>query len=139
MSTLPEGMLRAFHRRRLWLGLWMLMIAAVVTGSLMPSDELPQLAFPGADKLQHLAGYAALSGYAAMLFGNRRGRWMAAAGLVLLGVLIEGAQSALTVSRQADPRDVLANLVGVGLGQALANTGAAGLLLRIDTRLAPRR
>jgi VanZ family protein len=131
--------LHAFRWPRLWVGLWVLMIAAVVTGSLVPSDELPQMLFPGADKLQHMAGYATLSGYAVMLFANRRGRGLAALGLVLLGVLIEGAQSALTTSRQADPMDMLANLIGVGLGQALAATGVAGWLLRIDSGLSGRR
>jgi VanZ family protein len=130
--------LRAFRWPRLWVGVWVLMIAAVVTGSLVPSDELPRMLFPGADKLQHMAGYATLSGYAVLLFANRRGRGVAAIGLVLLGVLIEGAQSALTTSRQADPVDMLANLLGVGLGQTLAATGVAGWLQRIDSRLARR-
>lgn len=131
--------LRAFHWPQLWLGLWMLMIAAVVIGALAPSQALPRMWFPGADKLQHLAGYAALSGYAAMLFAGRRAHGVAAAGLVLLGVLIEGAQSALTASRQADLVDVLANAAGVALGQGLRVTRAAGLLQRIDTRLAGRQ
>lgn len=130
--------LHAFRWSRLWVGAWVLMMGSVVMGSLLPSDDLPRLLFPGADKLQHMAGYAALSGYAVMLFANRRGRGMAAVGLVLLGVLIEGAQSALTTSRQADPMDMLANLLGVGLGQALAATGVAGWLQRIDSRLARR-
>jgi VanZ family protein len=131
--------LRAFRWPRLWVGVWVLMIAAVVIGSLVPSDELPRMLFPGADKLQHMAGNATLSGYAVLLFANRRGRGVAAIGLVLLGVLIEGAQSALTTSRQADPLDMLANLTGVALGQALAATGAAGWLLRIDSRLTTGR
>lgn len=130
--------LHAFRWPRLWVGVWVLMIASVVTGSLLPSDDFPRLLFPGADKLQHMAGYAALSAYAVMLFANRRSRGMAAVGLVLLGVLIEGAQSALTTSRQADPMDMLANLLGVGLGQALAATGVAGWLQRIDSGLARR-
>jgi VanZ family protein len=131
--------LRAFHWPQLWLGLWGLMIAAVIVGSLAPSDALPQMWFPGADKLQHLAGYAVLSGYAAMLFASRRAQWVAAAGLVLLGILIEGAQSALTVSRQADPVDMLANLAGVALGQALGMTRVAGLLEWVDRRISRRR
>lgn len=131
--------LRAFRWPRLWLGLWGLMIAAVVVGSLVPSSSLPQTQFPGADKLEHLLGYAALSGYAAMLFDSRRAQATAVVGLVLLGVLIEGAQAALTVSRQADPIDMLANAAGVALGQVVRMTGAAGLLQRIDTRLARRR
>jgi VanZ family protein len=127
--------LRALHWPRLWLGLWGLMIAAVVAGSLAPADDLPQVWFRGADKLQHLLGYVVLSGYAAMLFESRRALGAAAAGLVLLGILIEGAQWALTATRHADPADLLANLAGVALGQALGVTRAAGVLQRIDARL----
>ena len=129
------SVLRTLHWPRMWLGLWGLMIAAVVAGSLAPADDLPQVWFPGADKLQHLAGYVVLSGYAAMLFASRRALGAAAAGLVLLGILIEGAQWALTATRHADPADLLANLAGVALGQALGATRAAGLLQRIDARL----
>lgn len=131
--------LRSLHWPRLWLGLWGLMIAAVIAGSLAPSDALPQMWFPGADKLQHLAGYAVLSGYAAMLFASRRALGMAAAGLVLLGILIEGAQGALTTSRLADPVDALTNLAGVALGQALGTTRVGLLLQWVDRRIAGRR
>lgn len=130
--------LRAFRWPRLWLGLWALMIVAIVTGSLMPATELPQPLFPGADKLQHLLGYAVLSAYAAMLFATRRAQTSAAVGLVLLGILIEGAQSALTASRLADPLDMLANLAGVVLGQTLRSSRWAGLLQRLDARFAGR-
>lgn len=131
--------LRALHWPQLWLGLWGLMIAAVIAGSLAPSDALPQMWFPGADKLQHLAGYVVLSGYAAMLFASHRALAAAAAGLVLLGIAIEGAQGALTASRQADPVDMLANLAGVALGQALGMTRAAGLLQWADRRMSGRQ
>lgn len=127
--------LRAFHRPRLWLGMWGLMIASVTVGSLLPSAALPRLPFPAADKLQHLLGYAVLSGYAAMLFADRRAQRGAALGLVLLGLAIEGAQGAFTVSRSADAWDLLANLAGVALGHALRATRAAGLLQRVDTLL----
>ena len=126
------------HSPGLWLGLWGLMIAAVVAGSLAPAEDLPQIWFPGADKLQHFLGYAVLSGYAAMLFASRRALGAAAAGLVLLGIFIEGAQWALTATRQADPADLLANLAGIALGQVLGATRAAGVLQRIDARLAGR-
>lgn len=127
--------LRAFHRPRLWLGLWVLMMAAVAVGSLLPSAGLPGLPFPGADKLQHLIGYAALSAYAVMLFAGPRAHFRAAVGLVLLGLAIEGAQGALTASRTADPLDLLANLAGVLSGLSLRATRAAGLLQLVDTRL----
>lgn len=127
--------LRAFHRPGLWLGLWGLLIATVAIGSLLPSAAVPGLPFPGADKLQHLLGYAVLSGYAAMLFADRRAQGQAALGLALLGLAIEGAQWGLTVSRSAEALDLLANLAGVACGQALRTTRAAGLLQRVDVLL----
>ena len=127
--------LRAFRRPRLWVRLWGLMIAGVVAGSLLPAATVPAPPFPGADKLEHLLGYAALSAYAAMLFAGRRAQWAAAIGLMLLGLAIEGAQSMFTTTRLADPLDLLANVAGVALGQALRVTRAAGLLLRVDGRL----
>lgn len=111
------------------------MIATVVVGSLLPSAVLPASPFPGVDKIEHLLGYAALSGYAAMLFADRRAQRRAVVGLVLLGLALEVAQWALTDSRSADPWDLLANLAGVASGQALRTTRAAGLLLRIDSLL----
>lgn len=131
--------LRPLHWPGLWLGTWALMMAAIVAGSLAPAEDLPQVWFPGADKLQHLLGYAVLSGYAAMLFASRRALGTAAAGLVLLGILIEGAQGALTASRQADLADMLANLAGVALGQALGMTRAVDLLQWADRRLSGRQ
>lgn len=127
--------LRVFHRPHLWLGLWALMIVSVTIGSLLPSAALPGLAFPAADKLQHLLGYAVLSSYAAMLFADRRAQRRAAWCLVLLGLAIESAQGVLTVTRSADVLDLFANLAGVALGHALRATRAAGLLQRVDTLL----
>jgi VanZ family protein len=113
------------------------MIAAVVAGSLLPSSSLPGLPFPGADKLEHMLGYAALSGYAVMLFSERQAQRRAAVGLLLLGLAIEGAQGALTATRSADAMDVLANAAGIGLGQLLQATPMARLLQRLDTLLHP--
>lgn len=127
--------LRGFRWPRLWLGLWLLMIAAVVMGSLLPSTALPKPMFFGVDKVQHLLGYFALAAYAVMLFADGPAQRRAAGGLVLLGIAIEGAQSALTASRVADAGDVLANLVGVLLGMGLRWTRGADMLRRIDTRL----
>lgn len=127
--------LRPFHRPRLWVGLWVLMIAAIAIGSLMPSAGLPGLPFPGADKLQHLLGYAVLSAFAVMLFAQERAQLRAAVALALLGLAIEGAQGALTASRTADPLDLLANVAGVLSGLSLRATGVARLLQRVDKLL----
>jgi len=126
--------LRAFHRTRLWLGLGVAMIAIVIAGSLLPAGELPPVPLMGFDKVQHLLGYFLLSAYAVMLFARMRTQALCAAGLVALGIGLEVAQASLTVSREADPADALANAMGVLAGLAIAATPLATLLQRLDAR-----
>ena len=131
----PSGVLRGFRRPFVWVAIWIVMMAGVVAGSLVPPSTLPTPMFDGVDKLQHLLGYFALSLYAVMLFARQRGQALAAAGLVLLGIGLEVAQAALTASRQADLVDAACNGAGVLLALPLASTRVAGLLQRLDQRL----
>ena len=126
--------LREFRRPGLWLALWALMITAVIAGSLLPARELPPAPFDGFDKFQHLFGYAVLSAYASMLFARMRAQALAAAGLVVLGIGLEVAQSLLTASRQADPADAMVNTLGVLAGLVVTATPFARLLQRLDAR-----
>lgn len=130
----PAKFMRDFHRPRLWLALWAVMMGAVIAGSLLPARELPALPFAGFDKLEHFVGYAVLSAYAVMLFARMRARTLAAAGLVALGVGLEVAQAQLTVSRQAELADAFVNTLGVLAGLATAATPLARLLQRLDAR-----
>ena len=124
----------AWHRPRLWQGAWVVMILAVVAGSLMPARELPAPLFPHFDKLQHFAGYCVLAAWAAMIF-ERAALLRAALALVALGLALELAQGALTTSRAADPLDALTNTAGVGAGALLAWTPARAALRWLDRRL----
>lgn len=128
--------LRDFRRPRLWLGLWLAMLAAVAWTSLLPAQALPPAPFAGFDKIEHLLAYAALSGYAVLLFARLPAQALAAAGLVGLGVGLEFAQAALTASRQADAYDALANALGALAGLLLAPTPLARGLERLDRRRA---
>lgn len=132
-------MLRDFRLPRLWVAGWLAMLALVATGSLMPSSGLPDVAFPGADKLQHGVGYAAMSAYAVMLFATRRARWTAAAGLLAFGIAIELAQGAFTADRSPELADVFANAAGILAGLLVAPTRLALLLQRVDRGLAGGR
>ena len=132
-------MLRRFHFPRLWVAGWVALLVLVATGSLMPSSGLPGIAFPGADKLQHGAGYALMSAYAVMLFATRRVRWTAAAGLLAFGIAIELAQGAFTADRNPELGDVAANAAGIAAGLLLARTHLASLLQRVDRRVAGKR
>jgi VanZ family protein len=108
------ALLKPLRRPRLWLGLWLLAVGVVVVASLVPPPAM-QLPRHG-DKIEHLLGYALLAAGAVQLFRPGYRLLAIGMGLVLLGVLLEVAQGALTVTRQADPLDALANALGVGLG-----------------------
>ena len=129
MST----MLKPLRRPRLWLGLWIAAIVALIVVCLVPLDSLPPLP-ENSDKLEHLMGYFALSAAAVQLFGSRRALSLAAMGLIALGVGVEIAQG-FTAYRSADPVDALANTLGVVLGMATALTPWRDLLLRLENRL----
>lgn len=124
--------LRPFRRPWLWIGLWLVMIAAVVFASLTAASNLPPPAFDGIDKLEHFLGYFVLAAWAVNLFARRRPQALAGVALIALGVGLELAQAALTDSRQADSADALANALGVLAGLMLAATPLAQLLMRLD-------
>jgi VanZ family protein len=129
------GVLRDLRWRGWWLGLWVLMLAAVVVTSLVAASDLPPPPFDGVDKLEHFLAYLVLSGYAVMLFERRRAQALVAAGLIALGVGLEVAQGALTVSRQADSADALANSLGVLAGLVLAATPVSRALEWLEARI----
>ncbi len=106
------------------------MITAVVVVCVLPMPTL-SLSVDHVDKLEHVAGYATLAGYAAMLFGTRRAQASAACGLLVLGLALEGVQGWLPW-RSADVLDVAANAFGVLLGSLLAMTPASRILQRLD-------
>lgn len=119
--------LRRLRWPRLAVAGWVVLFALVALGSLMPARDLPTPSVQGLDKVEHLVGYAVLSGYAALLFATARARWAAAALVMLFGLGIEFAQSVLTTSREADPADVLANALGAFVGQLLVHSRFARL------------
>ena len=126
--------MQPLRRPRLWLGLWLGMIAGVVVVSLIPPPPLPAVAFDGIDKVEHVLGYFALSAMGSALFAHRRTRARTAAGLVALGIGLEIAQGQFTATRQPELLDAAANTVGVLLG--CLGTIWAGALQRVDRRLA---
>lgn len=125
--------MRDFRRPRLWLGVWMFGWALCIALSLLPPVELG--APPDSDKLGHFLAYATLSAWAVLIFRTRRAQALAALGLIALGIGLEFAQAQLTTMRLGDPRDALANTLGVLAGLALGVTPAATLLQNLDRRL----
>jgi VanZ family protein len=101
----------------------LLLLAAVITITWLALTPRPPLADTGADKINHLLAFTALSITA--WFGFPGARRVAMATLLAYGGLIELAQS-FTPSRSAEWGDVAADAVGIALGSLLA--GGAELI-----------
>lgn len=102
---------------RLWLSLGWVAVALAIFVCLAPIDQLPQPP-DMSDKSEHFIAYLLLSLWFGGIYVRSR-YWIIAAGLVVMGVLIEFAQGAMGLGRQADFRDVIANCSGVLAGLAL--------------------
>lgn len=132
------GPCRELKRPGLWLALWILGIALVTAGSLMPARGIPVPMADGSDKVLHFSAYFVLAGWAGGLFRRRRALLLSAAGLLALGCAIEWAQSALTASRSADPLDLLANGLGVLCGMLLIVWMFPQVLQKLERRVLRR-
>jgi VanZ family protein len=115
-----------------WLAASVLVVVAVVVASLTPGSEGPDTS--QLDKLGHFLAYAGL----AVWFGGllARGRyWAVALGLALLGIGLEVLQELVATNRTGDPRDVLANVAGIGTGLGLSWWRTGGWALRMEAWL----
>lgn len=103
---------------RAWQVVFVLLLAVVVYGSLVPPSKEPGFVLPFPDWVQHGVAYAALM--LTLLAGQRRPRyWIDAGALLVLGAVIEVLQGWLGY-RVADALDLLADAVGIALGAACA-------------------
>lgn len=105
------------------------MTLAVVALSLMPGQKLPVTGI--SDKIQHGTAYALLALWFAGIYPRSR-YWLIAIALFLLGVGIEFAQGAMSLGREADLRDVLANSSGIAVGLMLAWLWLGGWAQRVE-------
>lgn len=125
--------LKPFRHPLLWAGLWSAAVALVVVASLVPLSDLPEVP-EGTDKLEHFIAYTLLSAGAVQLFARRLSLLSACVVLALLGVALEYVQGHMGLGRAMDPRDALANTLGVLTGLATLFTPLRDALLRFDTR-----
>jgi VanZ family protein len=105
-----------------WTGGVVLLLAATVV-CLVPGHELPA-SFELNDKASHIVGHGALAAYFTGLVTRRRW-WTIFLGLMIFGAVIEAAQYLMHVGRDGDPRDLLANCVGVSLGLVVGFLGVS--------------
>lgn len=123
--------LKAFRRPWLWAASWMLAVAVVVAGSLLPPGDLPAAPMAN-DKLIHFLGYFLLMAGAVQLY-RRKLSWVAmAVTLASLGIGLEWLQAAMHVGRTAERADALANTLGVLAGFSTGFTPLRDLLLKLD-------
>ena len=106
--------------RLLW-GFGLILVALAAYVCLVPGTDLPK-AFEWNDKVSHIMGHAALAAYFSGLVA-RRSWWKILLALFAFGIAVEILQNTMHAGRMGDPRDVLANTVGVLLGLGLAWLG----------------
>ncbi len=116
------------------------LLALVLVLALVPADwfwpDSPDAAFFISDKWLHGITFTAL----ALWFSGQYARnsyWRLILGLVAFGLLIEVTQRMVSY-RTADWMDLLADLLGVAVGMAIALAGAGGWCLRFEAWLQNR-
>ncbi len=132
-------MLSLRYARRWQIG-GILLLAAVLAAALVPADwfwsQDSGSPFFISDKWLHGITFTVL----ALWFSGQYARhsyWRLITGLVAFGLLIEVTQRMVSY-RTADWMDLLADLLGVGLGMAIALAGTGGWCLRFEEWLQNR-
>ncbi len=125
----------ATRLRPLWLALGWAMVAGIVWLSLTPAP--PKLDFALSDKVGHLVGYGALMFWFCQLYPARSARAGYALAFAIMGVGLEFAQDALGY-RTLEKWDMVANVLGVGLGWVAARAAGPTVLSWIEGWFSPR-
>jgi VanZ family protein len=118
---------------RAWIVASVLLVVTVLYLSLAPLTvpvDLPT----HFDKIEHAAAYVFLVVWFTGLVARPR-YWRVALALVVFGLMIEFLQAAMPLGRQGDPWDVLANVIGIGIGLALARGVTGGWALKVEAWL----
>jgi VanZ family protein len=116
-----------------WIVASVLLVVAVLYLSLAPLSVPAQLP-THFDKVEHAVAYVFLAVWFTGLV-VRPHYWRVVAALIVFGLTIEFLQAAMPFGRQGDPRDVLANVAGIGMGIALARWVTGGWALRVEAWL----
>jgi len=125
-----------------WRGVWIagaaIIAGTIATLSLIPGPVIES--FSAWDKLEHALAYLVLTLWLTGMVARHRYA-LAGAAAALLGLAIEAAQSALTTTRQGDPLDLVANLVGIAVALAVSYLALGGWAARVELLLGvpPRR
>ncbi len=121
--------------RRIWIATIIVLVAAIVTGSLTPQQAVPVENF--SDKFSHYLAYLTLA-LAVSGISTPQRLWQAMLGCFLLGALLELAQATLTAHRSAEWADLAANTAGIATAWLISGWGRAGWGLRAGAWLVRR-
>ena len=125
-------MLQLAHLRA-WVVASAALIGAVLYLSLAPIE--PQVELPANfDKFEHALAYTFLAVWFAGLYA-RKDYWRIGLALAMLGLTIEILQHVMALGRFGDPRDMVANVAGIGLGLVVAVWRTGGWALKVETWL----
>ena len=123
---------------RWWLALgWLFVVLALLACLVPPGAPGLDGLFAVNDKVEHATGYAALTIWFAGMYSRSRYAWIAAA-LFAMGVMVEFLQGWMSLGRNSDPFDVLANTTGIAIGIVLSLTILSGWAQRIESVLFKR-
>jgi VanZ family protein len=116
---------------KVWSVLGWLLVLGVIVGSLMPGRAMPDVSLN--DKLQHASVYLLLMLWFAGFYARR---FYLAIAIVLcaLGIGLDLLQG-LTATRSFELYDIMADLVGIGIGFGLAVAFLGGWCQRVEQRL----
>lgn len=125
-SPAPLGRARRSGALRRWAPLG-LALAVNLLVLYAPDHGAPSVATPGLDKVVHAVIFAAPA--VTGLFAGLRPAWFVPA-LLAHAIASEIVQHVLLANRQGDPWDVVADVVGVLLGWAVAQPGGLSAVVR---------
>ena len=116
-----------------WLVASVLLVVAVLYASLAQFN-MPAGLPTHFDKVEHALAYLFLAVWFAGLV-VRAHYWKIVVALAALGLVIEILQHVMALGRYGEPMDMAANLLGVGLGIALASRRLGGWALKVEAWL----
>lgn len=126
---------------RVWRAVGVFILAAVFVGTILPSMGFwPDVAFSvlvAFDKWQHAFAFLILALWFSGQY-EKRFYWRIGLGLLIFGGVIEVIQRSLAY-RTADIADMVANVVGISAGLALAVAGLGGWSQRVEGWLGARQ
>lgn len=122
------------HYRNIWLTLSWAWLLVIIILSLITIPTSVEFSVPYIDKVEHTVSYFILMFLFSQCYSQVTTRLMYAFVFICIGILLEYLQS-LTVTRQFEIADMVANSSGVVLGVLLSDSGLRHIISFVDNRI----